>query len=72
MGDINYQKRISDAMIKICEIIGCPARTHRKLMIPKYIRDAERDAWKYVMEIEEEHKKAARSKTRFGSGYCFA
>ena len=75
MGDINYQKRILDAMIEIrkrSKIKDWPLKECKFPLIPEYQRDVE----KYVMEIEEEHKQAGKKPGSrdiiFGYRHCFA
>lgn len=64
----DYQKRLSNAIIKLAKRKGwpvriyCPPETERSRQIEKDVND-------YIMFIEEGHKKAANSKLRFG--YCF-
>jgi hypothetical protein len=61
---MDYQKELTNAVMKLCKKQGWPITTYH-IPINKGLEDAVN---KYVMEIEEAHKKAAKSTLRFG--YC--
>ena len=59
-----------DALIKALKESGLPVTVIKVKLTPeeqKRERQIERDVKKYVMKIEEAHKKAANSTLRFGN-----